>query len=274
MTFSPKRVWELGLGMKTVRSIARSGVSVQENQENALRRLEKLAAVGQEASTIAHEINNPLESLTNLLYLMELSDSLDEVKGYVDIAQQELARVTEITIQTLRFHRHLNRPAGVNCGELAQSVMSLYAGRMLFRKVELEWRLREAPRVTCLEGEIRQVLNNLVRNALDAMTGRGKLFIRVAPTCEMRGPRPGVRITVADTGEGIRPEMAGRLFELFQTTKQDTGTGLGLWVSRGIIEKHGGTIRARSRRANAEGRQSGTVFAVWLPLSPEPGLGA
>jgi signal transduction histidine kinase len=260
--------------MNTVRLVSRPEISAQENQENALRRLEKLAAVGQEASTIAHEINNPLESLTNLLYLMKLSESLDEVKGYIAIAQQELARVTEITVQTLRFHRHMNRPAEVDCAEMAQSVMTLYAGRMLLRKVELVWRLRDAPRVSCLEGEMRQVLNNLVRNALDAISGCGRLLIRVRPMCEIRGHRPGVRITVADTGEGIPPEMTGRLFELFQTTKQDTGTGLGLWVSRGIVEKHGGTIRVRSRRRDEQGRQSGTVFAVWLPLTQGPRLDA
>jgi signal transduction histidine kinase len=260
--------------MNTVRSIARSDMSAQENSENALRRLEKLAAVGQEASTIAHEINNPLESLTNLLYLMKLSDSLDEVRGYIAIAQQELARVTDITVQTLRFHKHMNRPAQVDCGNLVRSVMTLYAGRMLLRKVELEWRLRDAPQVTCLEGEIRQVLNNLVRNALDAMSGRGRLLIRVCPMCEIRGHRPGVRITVADTGEGISTEMMGRLFGLFQTSKQDTGTGLGLWVSRGIVEKHGGSIRVKSRQTDENGRRSGTVFAVWLPLTAGSKLGA
>ena len=240
----------------------RNTTDEQERHEGALRRLEKLAAVGQEASTIAHEINNPLESLTNLLYLMRLSDSLDEIKGYVAVAQQELARVTEITVQTLRFHRQAAKPTEVDLHELADGVMALYSGRMLLRKIELEWRAREAPRVTCLEGEIRQVLNNLVRNALDAMSVPGRLIIRVNATCEPAGERRGVRITIADTGEGIHPEMAGRLFELFQTTKEKTGTGLGLWVSRGIVEKHGGKIRVRSRT----GHRSGTVFAVWLPV--------
>jgi len=199
---------------------------------------------------------------------------MDDVKGYVAIAQQELARVTEITLQTLRFHRHMNRPVQVDCAQLAQKLMTLYEGRMLLRKVEMVWRLRDAPQIVCLEGEIRQVLNNLVRNALDAIAGRGRLMIRVCPTCEVKGYRPGVRITVADTGEGILPEMTGHLFELFQTTKQDSGTGLGLWVSRGIVEKHGGTIRVRSRRTNDEGRQSGTVFAVWLPVAAGPRLDA
>jgi signal transduction histidine kinase len=221
--------------------------------------------VGQEVSTIAHEINSPLESLTNLLYLIRLCDSMDEVQEYATIAQQELARVTEITLQTLRFHRHASKPGEVDLGALARSVLGLFAGRMLLKNIGMEWRIRNSPRVLCLEGEIRQVLNNLVRNALDAMSPGGNLIIRVGPACDWMRHHPGVRVTVADTGEGIRSEMTGRLFELFQTTKELTGTGLGLWVSKGIVEKHGGTIRVRSRRASPD-RAGGTVFAVWLPL--------
>lgn len=247
--------------------LAPSTEQERQQQESAVRRLEKLAAVGQEVSTIAHEINNPLESLTNLLYLMRLSESMDEVQEYVAVAQQELARVTEITLQTLRFHRNASKPAEVDPGALARSVLTVYSGRMLLRKVQMEWRVRETPRVVCLEGEIRQVLNNLVRNALDAMSAGGRLLVRVSPACEWRGHRSGVRLTVADTGEGIGVEMRGRLFQLFQTTKELTGTGVGLWVSKGIVEKHGGTIRVRSRQANrAGGGGGGTVFAVWLPV--------
>lgn len=247
--------------------------SDQQRQERALRRLEKLAAVGQEASTIAHEINNPLESLTNLLYLMRMSQSMDEVHHYLGMAQQELARVTEITVQTLRFHRHAHKPGPVNLGALAQAVMTLYSGRMSLRKIEMEWRLRDTPHITCLEGEIRQVLNNLVRNALEAMGSEGKLMIRVGMGRSADGNTSGVRVTVADTGEGIHPDIKAHLFELFQTTKENTGTGVGLWVSRGILEKHGGTIRVRSRRASGSknnGWTGGwTVFSVWLPLQAD-----
>ena len=243
----------------------------RERQESALRRLEKLAAVGQEVSTIAHEINSPLESLTNLLYLIRLSDSMEEVQEYATIAQQELARVTEITLQTLRFHRHASKPTEVDLGALARNVLGLFAGRMLLKNIGMEWRIRDTPRVLCLEGEIRQVFNNLVRNALDAMSPGGNLIIRVSPACDWRRHIPGVRVTIADTGEGIRSEMSGRLFEPFQTTKELTGTGLGLWVSKGIVEKHRGTIRVRSRRAT-ERRAGGTVFGVWLPLAGGPKL--
>ena len=235
----------------------------QRKREEALRRLEKLAAVGQLASSIAHEINNPLESLTNLLYLMRLSDSVEEIYEYVAVAQTELARVTEITMQTLRFHRQSSRSVEVDMADLVRSVVALNTGRLLVRRVLVEWRLRAVAKVWCLEGEMRQVLNNLVRNAVDAMGVQGgRLLLRLHPQQDGESGRAGVRITVADTGEGIRPDIASRLYQAFLTSKELTGTGLGLWVSRGIIEKHGGRIRTRTR----QGERHGTVFSVWLPL--------
>ena len=236
-------------------------VTQTRQQEEALRKAEKLAAVGQLASSIAHEINNPLESITNLLYLVRHSQSMEDVQEYAKIAQEELARVTEITVQTLRFHRQQTRPSKIDLAELLRTVMSLYTGRLLVRSISVEMKLVAAPSVLCLEGEIRQVVNNLVRNALDAMGTGGRLLIRVHPQIGSHGGRQGVRITVADTGEGISPEIQSRLFEPFQTTKEVTGTGLGLWVSKGIVEKHGGYIRTRTRR----GADHGTVFTVWLP---------
>jgi PAS domain S-box-containing protein len=232
-------------------------------QDEALRRSEKLAAVGQLASSIAHEINNPLESITNLLYLMRHSSAMEDVQEYARIAQEELTRVTEITLQTLRFHRQQSKPAEVDTAELLRTVMSLYSGRMLAKDINIDVKLVASPPVLCLEGEIRQVINNLVRNALDAMIEGGRLSIRLHPQSDRKSGCRGVRLTIADTGEGIRPDIENRLFEPFQTTKELTGTGLGLWVSKGIVEKHGGNIRTRTRR----GVRHGTVFAVWLPVS-------
>jgi signal transduction histidine kinase len=234
-------------------------------QDQALRRSEKLAAVGQLASSIAHEINNPLEAITNLLYLMRQSASMDEVQEYARIAQDELSRVTQITLQTLRFHRQQSKPFEVDMADLLNTVMALYTGRLLVRDVSIEMKLIQSPKVWCLEGEIRQVANNLVRNALDAMSGGGRLLVRLHPQPDWRSGRKGVRVTVADTGEGISPQIEAHLFEPFQTTKELTGTGLGLWVSKGIVEKHGGCIWT-STRCGARNRPSGTVFAVWLPL--------
>jgi signal transduction histidine kinase len=232
-------------------------------QDEALRRSEKLAAVGQLASSIAHEINNPLESITNLLYLIQQSDSMEDVQHYATLAQSELVRVTEITLQTLRFNRQHSKPVEVDMAELLRTVMALYTGRLLVRSIDTDVKLSEAPRVLSLEGEVRQVVNNLVRNALDAMSYGGRLLVRLHPQQDWRSGAKGVRLTVADTGEGISPEMQAHLYEPFRTTKEMTGTGLGLWVSKGIVEKHGGHIMTRTRR----GAGHGTVFAVWLPVT-------
>lgn len=250
----------------------RGGVAVNTDitqtrlQDDALRKSEKLAAVGQLASSIAHEINNPLESITNLLYLIRQSDSMQDVQQYAKLAQDELARVTQITVQTLRFHRQHTKPVELDLAEMLRAVMSLYTGRMLVRSVSANVQLTAAPRVTALEGEIRQVANNLIRNALDAMNTGGRLTVRLHPQRDPHTGAQGVRMTIADTGEGISPAIMAHLFEPFQTTKEQTGTGLGLWVSKGIIEKHGGRILHRSRRGR------GTVFAVWMPVKSETNL--
>jgi PAS domain S-box-containing protein len=237
-------------------------VTQTQLQDEALRKLEKLAAVGQLASSIAHEINNPLESITNLLYLIGHSESMEDVQGYARTAQAELSRVTEITLQTLRFHRQRSSPVDLDMAEMLSMLMTLYTGRMMVRNISAEMKLVASPRVLAFEGEIRQVVNNLVRNALDAMSAGGRLIIRLHPEQDRKNGRKGVRLTVADTGEGISPKIEAHLFEPFQTTKELTGTGLGLWVSKGIIEKHGGRIRLRTRR----GLGHGTVFTVWLPV--------
>ncbi len=238
-------------------------------EERALWKLEKLASIGQLASSIAHEINNPLESITNLLYLIQHANEMDEVRQYAGLAQDELQRVTEITLQTLRFHRQHTRPVEVDMTELLSSVMALYTGRLLVRDVAIDLKLKAAPKIVCLEGEVRQVINNLVRNALDAMPGGGMLYVRLHGQRDADTGARGVRLTVADTGEGISNVIMPRLFQPFQTTKEMTGTGLGLWVSKGIVEKHGGSIRFRTRRGTS---RHGTAFTVWLPVEPSVSL--
>ena len=230
--------------------------------EEALRRSEKLAAVGQLASSIAHEINNPLEAVLNLVYLVRNADTIDEARTYASLAESELARVADITMQTLRFHRQQSNAAPVNLAETIKAILRLYASRFPARHITVRERFRGEQQALLLEGDIRQVLNNLVRNAYDAMPRGGTLHVRVHPsTCRKTGV-PGVRVTVADTGTGFLPAMRGHLFEPFHTTKEITGTGLGLWISKGIIDKHHGRIQMRS----VEGK--GTVFSIWLPLSP------
>ena len=228
--------------------------------EEALRRSEKLAAVGQLASSIAHEINNPLEAVTNLLYLVRTAESMDDVRTYTALAESELARVADITMQTLRFHRQQSAAAPVQLGETIPAVLRLYSSRFVSRRVDLRMRLHACPEAMLLEGDIRQVLNNLIRNAYDAMPNGGPLLVRLRPATCVRTWVDGVRITIADTGTGFLPKMRKTLFEPFHTSKEMTGTGLGLWISKGIIDKHRGKMHMRSRMG------AGTVFAVWLPF--------
>ena len=240
--------------------------------EEALRRNEKLAAVGQLASSIAHEINNPLEAVINLLYLVRTAESLADVRTYALLAETELARMADITLQTLRFHRQQTAAAPVDLGDTIQAVLRLYSARLMSRKIVLQLRLRAAPTPMLLEGDIRQVLNNLIRNAYDAMPEGGRLYVRLRGARSTVSGEAGVRITVADTGTGFLPRMRKHLFEPFHTSKDVTGTGLGLWISKGIMEKHRGTIGMRSRVLDGfepKAGGHGTVFSLWLPLVTE-----
>ena len=240
--------------------------------EEALRRSEKLAAAGRLAASIAHEINNPLEAVTNLLYLLRHHSELTkEAEVWADGALHEVARVSAITQQTLRFYRQSTKPVVANLPELLDSVLTLHTGRMNGLQLVLKRRYIEPVELFCLTGELRQLFANLIGNAIDAMQPEsGTLFVRVRPAC-LHGnaePVPGVRVTVADTGCGMSPEIRARIFEPFYTTKEATGTGLGLWVGAEIMQKHGVLLRIRSRVADgaAETRRSGTVFSLFFPL--------
>jgi len=227
--------------------------------EEALIRNEKLATVGRMAASIAHEVNNPLAAAMNLLFLSVTDASLSgDVRQYIIDAQAELNRIAHITRQTLGFYRERSSPGNVAVEELAVQLCEVYKGRAAQNGVTISLRIRRpvAP-VFGNAGEIRQVLSNLFVNAVDAMPGGGKLHIRLTNF------GPNVRLTVADSGTGIAPSSLGEIFEAFFTTKEATGTGLGLWISRQIIERHKGTIRVRSK----VGR--GTVFTISLPATAE-----
>ena len=216
----------------------------RKRAEEALRRTEKLAAVGQLSSSIAHEINNPLEAVTNILYLLRGHDGLDEkAQEYAELAEHEIARVAHIVQQTLRFHRQSTLPATANLGDLFDSVLSLHRGRVTGSQVEVVRRYQPEVELFCFAGEIRQVSNNLIGNALDAMlTTGGTLTMAIRESRSWREPGvKGVRIFVADTGSGMEDTTRKHIFEPFFTTKEATGTGLGLWVSAEIIQKHRGT---------------------------------
>ena len=244
----------------------------RRNSEDALRKTEKLAAAGRLAASIAHEINNPLEAVTNLLYLIRLQDSLGpETRQYVELAQHEVARVSEITQQTLRFYRQSTLPVTANVSELLDSVLTLHQGRVTTLQVEVQRIYQPDVELFCFVGEMRQLFANLIGNALDAMTpGPGRLVLSVRRSRSWRDPSvEGVRVSVFDTGCGMSDEVRSRIFEPFFTTKEATGTGLGLWVSAEIIRKHHGAIRIRSR-AYADTNHSGpfshgTGFMIFFP---------
>jgi signal transduction histidine kinase len=215
------------------------------------------------AASIAHEINNPLESVTNLLYLARASSDITEVRAYLDTAEQELRRVALISNQTLRFHRQASVPMELIPSELIEAVLSMYHGRLTNSHIAVETDYAPALVIRCFEGEIRQVLSNLVGNAIDAMHPEGgRLMLRTRPAVNWRDGTAGVAITVADSGSGMAELVSRRIFKAFFTTKGIGGTGLGLWVAQQIVERHHGTLRVRSRRAGAN---SGTVFRLFLP---------
>ena len=243
-------------------------VTARIRSEELLRTNEKLAAVGRLASSIAHEINNPLEAVTNLLYLARGSADINEVQQYLELAEQELRRTSLITNQTLLFHKQSVGRVLVTCDDLLESVIGVYQRRMSNDGITLERRRRSLNTVSCLEGEIRQVLNNLVGNAIDATRATGgKILLRTREGTDWRIGAQGVFITVADTGSGMSAQTLKKVFEPFYTTKGQGGTGLGLWISQEIVQRHQGTLKVRSSQRPG---QSGTVFTLFLPFVPSP----
>jgi PAS domain S-box-containing protein len=236
-------------------------VTTQRAAEKALIRSEKLASVGRLASSIAHEINNPLEAVTNLLYLLQSQVVTEESKGLVATAQEELARVSHIANHTLRFHRQSTKATDVDLGELFNSILGLYRGRFSNSGIQVEVRTSGASSLRCYDGEMRQILMNLISNAFDATRSGGRLILACRDVTLRAGQR-GARITIADSGTGIDAAVLDHIFEAFYTTKGIGGTGLGLWIIQELIEKVGGSVRVRS--STKLGR-SGTVFVLTFP---------
>jgi PAS domain S-box-containing protein len=245
-------------------AIARD-VTAQERAAEMLRRNEKLATAGRLASTIAHEINNPLEAITNLLYLARQDG--DAHDDYLRLAEQEVQRIGGIAQQTLGLVRENTSAVTLNVAETVEQVLHLYFRKLNGKHIEVVKEYDQSASIRGFSGELRQLFSNLVINAVDAMNDGGKLRIHIQRSHDWAdGEQPGVRVTIADTGRGIQRSELSHLFEPFYTTKQDIGTGLGLWISSGIVEKHHGRIRVRS--TTAFGR-SGTVFSVFLPGAAE-----
>jgi len=248
-----------------VTGIIALGVDVTDRKRShdALLQNEKLAAVGRLASSIAHEINNPLEAVTNLIYLARGSESSSETQEYLSNAEVELRRVSAITNQTLRFHRQTTSPTSCTAEDLVSSTLSIYQGRLANTHIQILRRDRARRPLRCFEGEIRQVLSNFIGNAIDSINNEsGRLLIRTRDGINRRTGELGLVITLADSGVGMNPITASCIFEPFFTTKGLSGTGLGLWVSREIVDRHRGHIAIKtSQRPN----HSGTVFTIFLP---------
>jgi PAS domain S-box-containing protein len=246
---------------------ATEDIEERKRAEQAVIQSEKLAAVGRLASSIAHEINNPLESVTNLVYLARQKALIPEVQGYLETAEQELRRVSAIASQTLRFYRQSTRPQSIRGDDLIVSILSVLKGRLVNSNIAVEKRDRAQKPVKCFEGEIRQVLSNLVTNAIDAMQPRGgRLLLRCREATHWKTDRRGIALTVADTGCGMDRQTAQNIFEAFFTTKDIGGTGLGLWISRDIVARHHGELRVRSSQRELH---RGTVFTLFLPVDSE-----
>lgn len=236
-------------------------ITALKQAEKALLQSEKLASVGRMAATIAHEINNPLETVMNAIYLASTYPGVPEqARVSLELAERELERVAHITRQTLGFYRDPGKPLVLDAANIIRSVLDLYAPRIAGRKIVLKEEAHAGSEIAATEGELRQILSNLIANSIDAINGAGTLYLRCR-RLTVSGDARRVRVTVADTGSGIAQEHLGLIFEPFFTTKAELGTGLGLWVTHQLVHKNGGDIRVRSRKG------CGTVFTLWFPAA-------
>lgn len=235
-------------------------ISKHREFDRALRTTERLVAVGRLAATVAHEINNPLEVVTNLVYLAQRVAVRDDVREFLDAAEEELERIAQLTKQTLGFYRETTGVAPVNIAETVESLVVVFSVRAKNKDITIRHEVRSDTEIQAVPGEIRQLIGNLLGNSIDAVKPGGQIRIRISAMSHEG--RNGVRLTVSDDGPGIPERDRPHLFEPFFTTKRDVGTGLGLWICKSIVQKHQGSIRFRS--STGCGR-NGTVFSIFLP---------
>jgi PAS domain S-box-containing protein len=238
-------------------------VTEQKKLLAALHTSERMASLGRLAATIAHEINNPLESITNLIYLSkEHPQAPRKVRQYLETAEQELGRAASIAQQTLGFQHAPSNASWIDIADAVESIVAIYERKFSNKNVRIERQIQLDLRIFTWAGEFKQILSNLISNALDASRAGGRLIIRAHVVTQGRPGAPGARISIADDGIGISEENKGKIFAPFFTTKELVGTGLGLSITKSLIEKRGGTMQVRSR----DFQPSGTVMSFWLPL--------
>jgi PAS domain S-box-containing protein len=235
-------------------------VTEQKLAQEALIRAEKLSTAGRFAATVAHEVYNPLTAVTNIHYILAADPNVPEkVRTYLTLADTELQRVSHILRQTLAFYREHSRQQEIRLAAMVEEVVAIFWHRLQSRGIALDTRISPDLTLLTMAGELRQILCNLIANALDASSKGGQIWVRAH---RRSGESEAIRIIVADAGTGITPENQARLFEPFFTTKENLGTGLGLWVTRQLAERNGARIRVHSRVG------TGTLFAMDFPLVP------
>jgi two-component system, chemotaxis family, CheB/CheR fusion protein len=240
-------------------------ITKRKKIEAALIQAEKLAIASRLAATIAHEINNPLEAITNLLYLASKGDDAAAAQSYAAQALEEVGRVSHITQQTLKFYRQSTAPSSVQVSEILDSLLVLYNGKLLANNISVHRQYTEGPPILCLAGDLRQIFANIISNAVDAMKLGGSLTMRVSASLDWRNQeQPGIRTTIADSGTGMDSETLRKIYEPFFTTKNETSTGLGMWVSAQLVKRLQGDLRVSS---TTRLDRSGTTFSLFLPLS-------
>ncbi len=265
-----ERSWRESLAAKQRQTYLIAATAQLQQAAEQMCEVQKLAILGRLTGSVVHEINNPLESITNLVYLLSMDQQLPEhLRPYVAMAEQELSRVTQISKQTLSFHRETQTPVRVTLSELLDEVIVLFSRRLREKRVEVVRRYESEEPVLLFPGEMRQVYANLLVNALEATEPGGRIVLRIrkARRTSVRSALEGVRVVVADSGSGIPPEVKVKLGQPFYTTKGQLGTGLGLWVSQAIVKRYNGNIQVRSSTADD---RHGTTFSVFLPLNLGP----
>ncbi len=240
-------------------------VTQRKRAEEALMRTEKLAIAGRLAASIAHEINNPLEAVSNLLFLITLAQTTETAQEHARHALDQLMRVSLITQQTLKFHRQAGAPKITRLSEVLESVLALFRSKLMTGDIAVEVRAEREESIACMPSETQQIFANLVANAIDAMPRGGRLAIKLRPSLDWRDRKTaGMRVTFFDSGVGMDRATMRRIFEPFFTTKAETGTGLGMWVVAQLVERHHGEVRVWSTQST---RNSGAAFSVFLPFN-------
>jgi len=238
-------------------------VTERQSALELLRQSERLAVAGRLSASIAHEIHNPLDTVGNLLYLLERSNDDELRNGLLQSAKREIARVIQITKGMLGLYRQSRTPVEVSLEDCVHGVLLLTSARIREKNLETVTDFRSERKVMGFPAEVRQMLANLIGNAVDASPDRGKLRVSVDDAV-LPGGAPAVAISIADSGPGIPPEQQGALFRPFFTTKGQEGTGLGLWITHELVQKHGGSISFESRTSG----EPGTTFVITLPAGP------